>query len=1002
MITNVFSGILEHLMNLGSSAFCGATLQSTFTSFLNFVFGLLYNVAKYMLYFVDLIFSYIQKLAGLDMSFDSLESMFSADSDIVFNLLISGADLVTTILRNLLVLAVFIIILFAIIAIIKGQIEALKKDEAGNPMIAIKRTFKAFILLLVTPFITLGGIAASDLILQSLYNATNVSSGFSLGTQIFVTSASSANAYRIYAQNDQKIPITFDGGESAKINEWFNKNSVNEGFVYYLQQSKENSSQGYNALYATYMTFYAQDFTTFSSLNTIIYNDTGTQATKDLYDSCYDYYYSDDVNALTSFSALAKIDAYAEEYYVMADVLDFLVSTGNTLYMKTIEEVLTSICKLPDGVNKETIFTNLVNKYGIEFYSSYSESSGQLSGVVTGVTASNFKTKLGDSIKLISFNSDYLAVTEEGGDPDTRMQINVVHVVGQTDELLGAKYIMASETSVNNSSGTPSTYYEPLVNGYKSSTSSTTFQSDYIRNGNIIVAKGIFKDSVYPTAIKQDKDGTLDFYREDIETQATGQMANYVSLTVESSSGGLFSKVIKFIKSLFDPSSLVPVIDVDLDAMQLTYDKNEAPTDVDTLVDGRLQLGYFMQYSPTYVTTKLASNLCLSFTGLYKASKLNFLILVIGSFLLLRVCMSAISSLIERSYELFLLFLTYPAACATIPIDDGGAYNTWLKGYFVRIFRTYGFILGVNFVLMLFPIIQKIEFFTQDEVGTSTIIHRVGILFFSAMSIREITNMLNAITVILFELTAFTLIETVPDMIAALVAGPESALRIKDNNVFTKIKNTSVKFATGVAKVVAPPLKVVGYVFSGKEKKKAARQKLKNQILNKTGLGAFSDMSSWKPGSAVKNEMVQKQQMKQAAQQQKKAEEELFKKLNDPSASTEEIKKALADFETSMQKANKATKPPKKIECPFCHQQNVVRSHFQQRKNENKDEEDKGDENEDKKPEKEDDNYYCVNDTSYSHPYRKSEIDNLFNKEQEQKDDGKGGGNGGDNGGDKK
>ena len=158
---------------------------------------------------VDLIFSYIQKLAGLDMAMDSLEGMLSPDSDIVFNFLVSGSDLVTAILRNLIVLAIVVIIIFAIVGIIKGQYDAMKKNSAASPFDTLKSMFKAFILLLVTPFMTLGGIIVSDLLLQTLYKATNVSGAMSLGTQVFVTSASSANAYRVYAQKGKRIPITF-------------------------------------------------------------------------------------------------------------------------------------------------------------------------------------------------------------------------------------------------------------------------------------------------------------------------------------------------------------------------------------------------------------------------------------------------------------------------------------------------------------------------------------------------------------------------------------------------------------------------------------------------------------------------------------------------------------------------------------------------------------------------------------------------------------------------
>ncbi len=95
---SMFTSNISSFMNLDSSIFSSFVCapggaNGVLNNFLNFVYGLLYTVGKYILYFVDLIFSYIQKLWGLDMSFDSLESLVSPDSYIFFNFLYSSGDL---------------------------------------------------------------------------------------------------------------------------------------------------------------------------------------------------------------------------------------------------------------------------------------------------------------------------------------------------------------------------------------------------------------------------------------------------------------------------------------------------------------------------------------------------------------------------------------------------------------------------------------------------------------------------------------------------------------------------------------------------------------------------------------------------------------------------------------------------------------------------------------------------------------------------------------------
>ncbi len=942
MIAGNMTNLISSLVNFDSSVFsrfvCANNIFSAVQKVMNFLYGLFYTIAKYLLYLVDLIFSYIQKLAGLDMAMDSLESMISPDSDIVFNLLISGSDLVTAIIRNLIVLAIVMIIVFAIIAIIKGQYDAMKKNSQASPFETLKTMLKAFLLLLVTPLFTIGGIIVSDLLLQTLYRATNVSGAMSLGTQVFVSASSSANAYRLYAQNGGRIPITFDGTKSSEINAYFNDHSVSDGFVKYLQDSK-NSGNETNPIYATYMTFLSSDFTPYISMNDILSSSDEVKNTKELYDT-----YGESL----IYPDLMKIQSYAEQYYVMADVIDFCVKSGSELYMRTIEQVLRSVCNLKDDfADKEKIFSTLVNQYEIKFFNGYDTETSQPINEVLIRTTNDYLMNIRRG-SLISFNSNYYA-PDDSGDPTVRMQIRVIHVVGETDELRGAKFIMTSKNEVQTADGISQRYFMPLVNGYVGNYG-TEFRSDYIRDGSIVVAKGVFSNSKYPTAIKVIS-GDIDkpiiaFYREDIDAQATGQLGDYFSLKVDAPKGGFLGKLIKMIKALFDPSELIPEINVNFDALQITYDKSNGPTEVDTLIDGRIRLGYFMKFNPTYPTTDLVTNFCLSYTELYSAPKMNYLLLVVGSFLLVKVCLSAITSLIERAYELFLIFITYPAACATIPIDNGGAYGTWLKGYFERIFRAYGFILGINFVLMLFPIIQNIAFFSQDDIGTSKIVRRVGVLFFNVMTVRQITESLNFFIAIICELIAFTLIETIPETVSTIIGGKDAALNIKDNNVFKKLTEKAGKVTSTVGKVVVPPLKTLEYVGlsmsrsqKAKQKKKQMRDQLRSKVMTSVGLDVFSSpltekykdengverrrftqqaKSQWGLGSKIKEEAKRKHDFKKAKAEQDEANENLFKVLNDPLSTKAQVTDALAHYEAMATKTSSTTRN-KGLKCNQCH-----------------------------------------------------------------------------------
>ena len=141
----------------------GEILMAVFTILIEIV----YFVVKWMMYFTDIIFIYVQQLAGLNSSMDSVGALFSKDSDMVFNMLISNSEGVTTILRNLFVMVIVLLIVFSIIAIVKTQWGSLKNGPSSVGPI-MKNFVKSILLLFLTPVVAIMGIAATNIILKSL------------------------------------------------------------------------------------------------------------------------------------------------------------------------------------------------------------------------------------------------------------------------------------------------------------------------------------------------------------------------------------------------------------------------------------------------------------------------------------------------------------------------------------------------------------------------------------------------------------------------------------------------------------------------------------------------------------------------------------------------------------------------------------------------------------------------------------------------------------------
>jgi hypothetical protein len=875
--------------------------DTIFTFFANFF----YIVAKWMLMTVDILFSYVQELSGLNMDFSSLDSLVSEDSDLVFKLLLSSKNIIIPIIRSLIVLAIFLIIFFSIISIVKSQFTSLKDNKGADLADVLRKAIKSFLLLVLTPMISIVGIIASDLILQTLYNATNYSASYSLGTKIFSVSSTSANCFRIYAKNGLRIPITCDFTDDEAILKYYEEHPLTSEFAEYITSSN-------SAIYSTYLMFNNGNFISYESMNSILYSDTEVQNQNEAYYLAYDV----DLAKINSSSFTAqynKIESYAEEYYVMADVIDYCMETSNTVYYRTIEDVLQSIydLQISDDTYKNKLMWDVVNLFQIKFLKE--------DGLEITIDVSNYSDLLtiynSGSWVALRYSSDYYS-DDSNGEPTLKMQIEYTHVRNAIDEQYGAKFLIAVERTLNFGGETYS-YYYPLTRGY-SQNSTTSFDSSYIAKGQIISAKGIFYNSEYPTAIRKTGDttihnrayATVEFYRDNIETVASGQSSSLFGLDWEqdqTSSGvaGVFQKIGNFFKTLFDPSSLIPKFDVDTDAIKASYQK--ATTVANTLENGRLHVGYMMDsggFISSWINGKVTGSIYgLNIANLYKVTKINFLVLLAGTLILIKVTFSVIFALIERAYDLFLIIMFYPTACATLPLSDEG-YKKWLSSYFGRLFATYGFILSINFVFLLFPIIESIEFFSVQDVGTSQIIRRIGSLFFLFTNVNGITKMLNLIVSILFELVALTLIQTVPETISSIIGKGQDVTK-------SQALQTAVGNAKSALNVIGGPKRWVGNaVKKGKQAATAMAHPVRTatEFVKKHG-----------PGSAIISAGLDRHYLSKKKKEQKEALKDLKEKAKRESkedgqteqkTKEKEVQEALDKYTKAQDAYTKALKDP--------------------------------------------------------------------------------------------
>ena len=793
----------------------GELLLAVFTIIMEIV----YFVVKWMMYFTDIIFIYVQQLAGLNTDTTSMGAMFSKDSDMVFNMILSNSESVTKILRNLFVIVIVLLVVFSIIAIVKGQWGSLKNGPTSVVPV-LKNMVKTILLLFLTPVIALMGIAATNIILKSLYNATNPTNSATISTRIFSTASGQANAYRIYAVNGQRIPITFDFSKEEEIIEAYVKGQkeVDKAFANYVTSSE-------NAIYSTFMMFREDTFEEFKDLR--VGNTTALSA----YHTVFDKQISEYEDSLSQYR---RILAYLEEYYVMADVIDYAINSSNPLYMKTIEQVIQSIVDLPNNAGLP-IFNELVSIYGLEMYDDSLVRVGNS-------TATGFNTFADRDWQVLRFISEYSQVAEDGTF-EGRQQIQYNHIAGTTDEVDGAVFIMSGEKTIV-IDGVEHTYLYPLSNGYVAN-NRAPFESEYIRRKYIVVAKGIFENSTYPTAIRLSADGSeIQFYRDTVEISAIGEDDKFLNLdhVEDGSDGNIFTAIGNFFKKLFNPLSMVPELFLKEDSINQYYVK--VSKEVNTLDNAKLHIGYLFSDS---LTAQISGNMYgLDLSNLFRPTKLNILVLIFATVSLMRVCFIGMFGLMRRSYDLFLMILIYPTALATSPLDDGARYQKWIKKFVDKLFLTYGLILGINFVLLLFPVIESITFISAENLVSNVAASRVASILGSLnVSIDVQARLLNFTIAIMAELILFSMIEadgkgaeSIISMIQR-IANPNTSESIYSANAGEQMLHTAKRMAIFSGKIAATAIfKVPSQVVEmfTPDPKPSKAQQFKQEQMNKASM----------------------------------------------------------------------------------------------------------------------------------------------------------------------
>lgn len=305
-----------------------------------------YIIAKYILLFVDMCQVLVYKLAGINTNLDKIVEMP------IFRFIFNPTIL--KIFGTALLIGVLLLLIATIVAIVKSEYEATlddKKDAKVESYKAVGKSAVTLFLMVITPFIIVISIVFSSVLLTSVNNVLNPNgtANATLGGQVFASSGINANKYRIYAENGQRLPILFDFEDPYNNGTYVDYTSEELAEIY----GSWNGQEYYDKMLK-------KEFAGFAS--TVKYNN------NKIYNS-------------SSYNDFEKFVATAEQYYIMADFIDYAMAHDITFYIKDARDILVDWNSVdPTGKSlSETVYDPINQKLtvtyadvsGISPYNSY-------------------------------------------------------------------------------------------------------------------------------------------------------------------------------------------------------------------------------------------------------------------------------------------------------------------------------------------------------------------------------------------------------------------------------------------------------------------------------------------------------------------------------------------------------------------------------------------------------------------------------------------------------
>ena len=139
----------------------------------------------------------------------------------------------------------------------------------------------------------------------------------------------------------------------------------------------------------------------------------------------------------------------------------------------------------------------------------------------------------------------------------------------------------------------------------------------------------------------------------------------------------------------------------------------------------------------------------------YDFTKFNWLFAFVSCFFITTTLLYAAMGVVQRLFEITLLFAVSPPFIALMPLDGGSAFKNWAQKFIQSTVVMYGTVVALNFFFIVAPLLQQIDlFYTAQEIAdygslTCDLFNGFAHILFimcGALMIKDFTGILTELT----------------------------------------------------------------------------------------------------------------------------------------------------------------------------------------------------------------------------------------------------------------